>query len=240
MTSVVARAREPVGELAQTPGTAAVDGHEQVDVAAHLVRRHQQVRARQRAHRHRQFVGRARTRPAPESPCARGPTPGRAHCRSCRHRVGRDTASSPTSRSRARRPPAAETPRDDRDPAGTSPECGSCRFVSVRLAGTGGLVDFRVVRVLGSGLLVRVGVAGRGRVAATRATSSSAARARASSSSMCRAVSGTVSATNVSVGVNRTPVPAPTFERRTPLAFSSPAAAAARSGSDSRSAPITV
>ena len=43
---------------------------------------------------------------------------------------------------------------------------------------------------------------------------------------MWRAVSGTVSVTNVKVGVYRTPVPAPTFERSTPLAFSSPAAAA--------------
>ncbi|OXR39572.1 hypothetical protein B7C42_08360 [Nocardia cerradoensis] len=62
--------------------------------------------------------------------------------------------------------------------------------------------------------------------AATRATSASAARALANSSSISRAASGTLSNTNASDGVNFTPVPAPTFDRSTPLALAKPAAAA--------------
>ena len=44
---------------------------------------------------------------------------------------------------------------------------------------------------------------------------------------MCAAFSGSASATNVRVGVNRTPVCRPDLGRRTPLALSSAAAVSA-------------
>ncbi|COW34490.1 Uncharacterised protein [Mycobacterium tuberculosis] len=74
----------------------------------------------------------------------------------------------------------------------------------------------------------------------TRARSASAARARASNSSIRCTLSEIVSSVNVKVGVNRTPVPAPTLVRSTPLARSSAAAAPAQFGSSCSVRPITV
>ncbi|PQM44508.1 hypothetical protein C1Y40_05335 [Mycobacterium talmoniae] len=74
---------------------------------------------------------------------------------------------------------------------------------------------------------IRVGFPGRFGTCAHPGQIASAAAAAASSSSIRCAVSGTVSRVNVKVGVNRTPVPAPTLVRSTRVARSSAAAAPA-------------
>ena len=138
--------------------------------------------------------------------------PERGHCRWCRRRVGRGRAPSPTSRAQQRGHGGRR--REFR-------RSRSFALSSRRATGRRRSTSSRsLAPCTGSG-----SPAGTAFAATLRDLVVGSTRP-ASSSSMCRAVSGTVSATNVSVGVNRTPVPAPTLERRYALGLLEPGGSA--------------